>query len=205
VKSNYSSKVGKIVRVLDEAKAQMIELSTESQSASDWDTAECLITWARSIDAIKQEMEGKTGKRGEIPSPPIPSTRLPYYYVDNGGIVMRGPSRNRDGGYYEHRIPKSDYNLIVQKLCEIAQSSHDFYTQDLQNRSEMAIHKPGEIVKLLAQKGLLTEVRKGRYGFVKAETFASDLAGVWSGLPRNPPIGDWQRRPGACPHFAAPP
>lgn len=185
--ANYSSKVGNIVRLLDEAKAKIIELSTESQSASDWDTAERLITWARSIDAIKQEMEGNTSKPGEVPKPPIPSTRLPYYYVDNGAIVMCGPSRNPNRPYYEHRIPKRDYDLIVQKLCVIAQSSHDFYTQDLQDRDEMAIHKPGEIVKLLAQKGLLADIRKGRYGFLKAETFASDVASLLSGLPRNPP------------------
>ena len=179
---NDSSKAREIARALDEAKTQMIELSTECQSASDWDAAERLITWARSIDAIKQEMEGKSGNGGPSVKQPTGSTTLPYYYIDNGNLVMRGPSRN--GGYYEHRIPKGDYDLIVQKLCEIARSSQDFYTQDLQNRSQMAIHKPSEIVKLLAQKGLLGDVRKGRYAFLKPETFAPDAARVWSELPR---------------------
>ena len=45
---NDSVKVLGIVRILDQAKAQMVELSTEcAQADGDWDAAELFLRWAR--------------------------------------------------------------------------------------------------------------------------------------------------------------
>lgn len=175
-------------RLLQEARTLMITLNEKHAQSRNWDAAERALGLARSIDAIENEMGNggdNTMPKSNSPKPPNRGPELPYYYVDNDGkLVMRGKSRSRPEGYYEQRILKDHYDLIVRKLGRMAQSFNDFYNQDLLDRSEMPVHEPGLIIKLLSKKGLLQEIRKGRYTFLKPQDLLTDASRIWSELPQ---------------------
>lgn len=169
---------------LRSAKETLIELSLSyAQGSSNWDAAQNLLEWARTIDSIEKRMEvveGHSMPRTASSSPAQPSfssQRLPLFYVEHERLIMRGPSR--DGGFYEQRVLKSHFDLILRKLSQKSKNANEFSLQELQDRREMPLHEPGIIVRLFTDEGLLEKTQKGRYAFLDPDSFGAKAESLW--------------------------
>jgi hypothetical protein len=189
---------------LKQAEKGLVELIADLSSQARWDWQRRATDWAQQVRSIRDELPNALGDAAGTPAAipvakrPSPSVtqRLPYFYVDAGDVVLRGPSRTHE--FYEHRIPKEHYDLVLDRLADLAAANHqEVLPSSLQDRDEMPIHEPGEVIRLLAQEGLLVKVRRGRYRFKDRDRFASEARKVWSSLPDS--------LPGAASHQVARP
>jgi hypothetical protein len=178
VPERLSNLKGKVV----EAKEGLIALLGALASEGDWDQAERVKTWAKSLDDLARQMG--SGKATDlVATRPAPNEGLPYFYVDRDQkLVMR--ARSRDDGYYEHRVIKPHFDLIVRKVAQIHPIGVPFSSQELQNRNEMPVHEPLLIMRLFASKGLVRKLQKGKYVLVDGRGFESGAARLWTDLPR---------------------
>jgi hypothetical protein len=183
---NEAGQLNKCLECLEEAKRLMVGLSGQSAvSGQDWDKAQCLLQWARDVDAILQGLRRNKSEPLKIPQTPsgpsIPA-KLPYYCIQDDRLVKVGASR--EGGTYEHRVTRKNFDLVVRQLCEMAAQSRTFETQRLVDRCDIPKHEPLIVVNVLAESSLLLGRRRGRWAFADTTKFPSDVQTVWSELPR---------------------
>lgn len=171
----------RLADLLEQAQALMVDLSGHCAGADrDWDKAQRLLDGARQVDAILATLRGEAAPAKSGGS--IRPRKLPYYYVEDNRLVKVGQSRDR--GTYEHRVTREHYDVIQSRLCQMADDSSVFETQRLVDRCDVPRHEPLIVVNMLAEQRLLVNVRRGHWSFADKDAFRSEVARVWSGLPR---------------------
>lgn len=188
-----SQKLMDVSTNLESARQGLVAVVAECVDSGDYDSAKAAMDIAQRVDdiakAVKSLLDTTSGERAGLPpttgrlsSFPTEAKDLPFYYADGDRLVMRGPSR--DGTYYDQKVPRAHYDLIVAKLCTFRQKSEMVRNQALIDRAEMPVHEPSLILKLLAAEKLLVPLQKGLYVFADVEDFEKAARRVWDNLPR---------------------
>lgn len=176
-----------LAKTLEQAKQEMVRLSGRcAVTTGEWDRAQSLLQWARELDGmiLGLKQNGSSTYKAAAPAPrPARPSKLPYYFVEDDKLVKVGPSR--DGGTYEHRVVRKNFDLITQRLMEMSRTGTSFETPDLVNRCDIPKHEPLIVLAVMEEQGLLLNVRRGRWSFSNAASFASDVLRVWTSLPRH--------------------
>jgi hypothetical protein len=167
-----------VVSLLHRAKAELVRLSNECASGSQFERAQRLLNYAESIGQIEMDLGSGFPVRPSSLSAPL------HFYVDDANkLVMRAASRT--GGSYAHRVPRPHFDQILQKMIALADDGEvAFSSQSLQDSREMPVHEPLLVVRLLAKQGLIERLRKGHFKFRDAAGFAAEARGLWDTLPR---------------------
>ncbi len=174
--------VEKLAALLRQSQTLMIELSGRHATAErDWDRAQSLLQGARQIDAILQGLGNDP--KGPIMAPEGPGRELPYYYVQYDKLVKVG--RSRDGGTYEQRVTRADYDVVLDRLRKLADKGPEFETQSLVDQCPIPKHEPGIVVNALHKLGLIESVRRGRWAFADAPQFHTTAGDAWRRVPRS--------------------
>ena len=179
---NHVEAITPLLETLRETTAKMVSIAGRLAGEEKWNEAEAVLAWARSLGELIQQMAGGGGS-GPVERRDASTSQLPHFYVDRDEkLVMR--ARSRRGGFYEHRVVKAHYDLIVQKVAGLARAGKTFYSQDLQDRREMPVHEPLLVMRLLTSRDLLIKLQKGKYAFKDAAGFEGSASELWSQLPR---------------------
>jgi len=182
---NQVEAITPLLETLRETTAKMVSIAGRLAGEEKWNEAEAVLAWARSLGELIRQMAGGGGS-GPVERREVSPSQLPRFYVDRDEkLVMR--ARSRRGGFYEHRVVKLHYDLIVQKVAGLARAGKTFYSQDLQDRREMPVHEPLLMMRLLTSRDLLIKLQKGKYAFKDAARFERSATELWSQLPREGP------------------
>lgn len=182
----------RLIDSLAASKQALVDRSSQLTSESRWDEAKRAIEWAKQIDGM---IAALSNGNGLIHQPAVrrtatdtQSTRarrdLPYYYVEDEGdrLVKVGPSR--DGGTYEHRVVRKNFELVLSRLRDMAGHTVEFETQRLVDRCDIPGHEPLIVVAVLEKHGLLIRLRRGRWQFADPAGFGRAADAVWQQLSR---------------------
>jgi hypothetical protein len=175
---------------LEKAKAEMMKSSQIAMAAGQWERAEWAVQSAKSLDSmLTVALNGSSGAAAlalvstTSIKPKSRPAKLPHFYTEADKLVKVGASR--DGGTYEHRVIRAHYDLMIDKLVEVAGRDKSFETPDLIKKCDVPKHEPLIIVAMLESRGLLIKFRRGRWVFKSADTFATDVQKIWVALPHH--------------------
>lgn len=172
-----------IIDHLSQTRNLMVKISNQyAISEKDWDRAQTYLNCARQVDSILQSLDSKVETR-ITENNRISTRKLPYYFIEYDKLVKVGQSR--DGGTYEHRVPKKHYDLITDRLCNIAKESRSFQTKQLQDSCDIPSHEPLIVLKLLNHKGGIGNPRRGQWSFLEKNNLANTMNEIWNQLPSN--------------------
>ena len=178
-----------LIGTLEKAKGQMMQSIQTAGQAGQWDRAQWMIQKAKDLDdminGLRQNGNGHASLRpvpGPIQTPKPKYDKLPYYFTETNKLVKVGPSR--DGSTYQHRVTREHFDVMLNRLAEIAAKDKQFETPDLSEAIDIPKHEPLIMLDLLEQRKLLINVRRGRWVFINAETFREEAQKVWGDLPR---------------------
>lgn len=173
------------IDLLQKAKNRLVKLAADYGAQSDWEQAHAHLNGAKQIDELLAG--GSNGNsvmhtpRGKPQSRRF--TTLPYFYVEGDKLVKVGQSR--DGGTYEHRVTKENYEIIINALKAIAKSAERFETQSLVDRCPIPKHEPGLVARVLEEHGLLNQVRRGTWQFEDRWSFDNKVDDLWQRIRRH--------------------
>lgn len=173
---------GGILSLLAKAKEQLLDLQAQyARAGDDWERARSLFEAARQIDSITLIV-----KREDRPvhAPANGRTRLPYYYVEDNRLVKVGASKSRDHATYTLRVKREDYDLIIERLYEMARQMQTFETRRLVDQCDVPGFEPLLVLNMLSDERLLRKVRRGHWAFVDAASFPAQVQRVWDRLQR---------------------
>ena len=119
-----------------------------------------------------------------MPTARFAGQKLPYYYVEGDKLVKVGKSNQLGKKVFELRVKKRNYELIVAKLAEMAKASPTFATQDLVRACEIPDFEPRLVMNVLIERALIIKKTRGFNAFVNPKEFETDVARIWSALPR---------------------
>jgi len=181
----------RLVDSLTASKQELVDRSNRLAADSLWDEAQTAIEWAKQLDGMIAALSNGNGVPAHMPTirreQPTSKTRrphrnLPYYYVEGDRLVKVGPSR--DGGTYEHRVTRKNFDLVLARLRDMAGETTEFETQRLVDRCDVPGHEPLIVVAVLEQHGLLIRLRRGRWQFADPAGFARASDAAWQKIPR---------------------
>jgi hypothetical protein len=164
--------------LLRQAKAELVRMANECSAASQFERAQRLLCHAQSVNEIQRDLETGLVAHHTL------AAGLPHFYVDVADkLVMRATSKR--GGQYQHRVRRAHYDLVVGRLAKMIRDGDEFFsTQDLQDRREMPLMEPLQVVRLLAHRGLVEPLRRGHFKFKSPRNFTAEAAALWDALPR---------------------
>ena len=171
------------IELLQKAKKRLVELAAEFGSRSEWEEAHEHLNGASRIDQLLSDAPSTNGAVSSVERRSHSFTKLPYFYIDGDKLVKVGKSR--DGGTYEHRVTRQNYELIIDALKKYARSSEQFETQSLVDRCPIPKHEPGIVARVLEEEGLLVQVRRGTWQFEDRWSFDTKVQAVWQRVQRH--------------------
>ena len=191
-----TEEIRKIRGKLNEARSDIIALNGIYASNGEYDAAQQLLGWARSLDEIESGLS-QVGTSASVQfrtsdvhaaSSHFPHP-LPYYYVEGDKLVKVGKSKQYGKEVYYHRVTKRKFDIIIDKLAEIASTSSNFWTQDLVRQCKngtrrIPSHEPQIVVSVLIERGLITRLSRGLNAFVNPKDFEVSTTRIWHGLPK---------------------
>jgi len=170
----------RLVETLKHAQTLMMELSGRyAVDEQDWAKAKSLFESVRLLGSIMEQVTG------QVPAAQAPTTDVaPHktqYCIDRDRLVKVG--RGSQGGAYEHRVRKQNYEKIALALDELAKQGDRFRTRVLVDRcSPMPSFEPLIVVNLLSEHGLLKSPRRGLWEFQAKTDFTKAAQDIWNNL-----------------------
>ncbi len=175
---------------LTASRESLIARSNELAAASQWNEAKLAIEWAKQIDdmiAVLKEGNGFSNGKGIVartersitPNLPAGSRRdLPYHFVEGDRLVKVGARREGDGTY-QHRVPFSDFEMVVEQLRELANAMEYFETSKLVDRCSIPKHEPLIVLAVLEEQGYVEKLCRGHWRFVDRRSFPQQASAIW--------------------------
>jgi hypothetical protein len=176
-----------LVAAVEKAKTEMMRSSQIAGGAGRWDDAQYRLECARDLDAMLVGITQNGYAPASTPTVYAQTAKarpkkLPHFFIDGNKLAKLGPSR--DGTSYQHNVTREHYDLMAAQLVEIAKETRSFETADFTKHLDIPKHEPLVFLAVLEHQKLLINVRRGRWVFVSANTFETEVQKVWGALPR---------------------
>jgi hypothetical protein len=160
-------------------------LVPDRMARGDYEGAKAAVECVQRVDAVRAMLLGRNGVEPRPPaSEPEEQGSFPRYCREADRVTKIGPSR--DGGTYEHVVPKPNFEEILAVLVQYAQKARAFETKQLQHAIDhIPHHQPSTVLGILERQGLIEKEKRGRWAFVDRRGFAVAARSVWNNIPRS--------------------
>jgi hypothetical protein len=179
--STNDKELDMVVKLLGQAKTEVLELSRRKALAGEFRPAQRLLEAAETIHGLVESLSVAGFDAPSNPGATEAVHTYPRFEVDGDSLVKIAQQRGGQG-VYRHSVPHKHFDVIMRLLGDMAEAGADFDARDVVRQSNQPDYYTYIVLAALKKLGLVETPKKGVHRFTERARFKTQAASVWQRL-----------------------